>query len=75
MVKLTFFESVDLFTLYQLKQKKGQLQVEVQQRKDRIEEIRNQYEALNNAEERERFAREKYLFKKDNEVIFMLSNK
>jgi cell division protein FtsB len=74
LLQLTFLESVDLFTLYKQKRRESQLRSEVRDMQKRVEGIRQNFEALNDPLVRERYAREVYQFKKDNEVIFLLSN-
>ncbi len=74
LIQLTFFESVDLITLYKQKRREQQLHAAVQEKQIQVEKIRSQYEALSDPLVREKFAREQYNFKKDNEVIFVLSN-
>ncbi len=74
-IQLTFFESVDLITLYKQKKRQAELRKEVQQMKEKTETMRDRYNALHDPLERERFAREVHNFKRDNEVIFVLSNK
>lgn len=75
LLQIILFENVDLFTLYKQKQRESQLRREVVQYEDRVEEIRYKYESLQDPEMRERFAREEHHFKRDNEVIFLFSNK
>jgi len=74
MVQLTFFESVDLYTLYKQKRRERALHAEIRDLQQRSDKIRAKYESLNNPELREKYAREVYNFKCDNEVIFVLSN-
>lgn len=70
-----FFDNNDLVTQYQMRQTVKQL------RNDRqyyLDEIRKNKQAMlelqTNPENLEKFAREKYLMKKDNEDLFVITN-
>lgn len=73
-VQLAFFESVDLWTLYKQKRRERALHAEIKDLQHRSDKIRAKYESLTVPELREKYAREVYNFKRDNEVIFVLSN-
>ena len=70
---ITFFDKDDLFSQYQLRKKLHQLRSErnyygeeIKKNKDDINDLRT------NPANLEKFAREKYLMKKDNEEIFLI---
>ena len=72
-VMITFFDRYDLITQYQLRAQLHELEQtkmfyenEISKNKATI------YSLQNNAQELERFAREKYLMKKNNEEIFLV---
>lgn len=72
-VWVTFFDKDDLFSQYELTRKLKQLkteekyyQTEIEKNKDDMNELRT------NPANLEKFAREKYLMKKDNEEIFVI---
>ena len=76
LVWMTFFDRNDLITQYkqrselnQLKQDKGYYLQEIQKNREMIEGL------TTNPEQLERFAREKYLMKKDNEDVFVIVEK
>lgn len=72
-VWLIFFDRDDLISQYKLTQKLRQLRTEQKYYEDEIEKSKNEMNALRaNPAYLEKFAREKYLFKKDNEEIFVI---
>lgn len=72
-VWVTFFDKDDLFSQYELTQKLKQLKTEEKYYLTEIEKNRNDMNELRtNPANLEKFAREKYLMKKDNEEIFVI---
>ena len=72
-VWVTFFDKDDLLSQYQLRQKLKQLRTERKYYKDEIKNSKNDMNELRtNPSNLEKFAREKYLMKKDNEEIFVI---
>jgi cell division protein FtsB len=75
-VWLLFFDRNDVFTQWELNKKLNKLEGE---RDYYISEIQNNRtdikELETNKESLEKFAREKYLMKKDNEDVFIISKK
>ena len=76
LVWMTFFDRNDLITQYnqrsalnQIKQDKAYYLLEIQKNREMIEGL------TTNSEQLERFAREKYLMKKDNEDVFVIVEK
>ncbi|HWY38875.1 MAG TPA: septum formation initiator family protein [Bacteroidia bacterium] len=72
-VWLTFFDRNDIFTQYDLKQQVNKLEkekdyyvAEIASSKKNIEELHTNQKSL------EKFARESYLMKKDNEEVFVI---
>ncbi len=74
LLQLTLFESIDVFSLMELKSKEAKLQREMNEIEAQIEETRMQAKSLSDPGIRERFARERYHFKRPNEKIFVISN-
>lgn len=73
-LQLLLFESINVFSLLNMKSKESKLRIEVNKQKENIEEIKEATQSLNDVKEIERFAREKYHFKKPHEQIFVISN-
>jgi cell division protein FtsB len=70
---VVFFDKNDLFSQYQLRQKLQQLRVERNYYNAEIAKSKNDMNELRtNPENLEKFAREKYQMKKDNEEIFVI---
>lgn len=70
---LLFFDSNDLIRQYNREQQLEKLKEERAFYKERIEETRSELKALSSDPgELERFARERYLMKKENEDIFVI---
>ena len=73
LVWLTFFDRNDFFVQHTYRTKLGELQNEKQYYADEILKNRTALESLiGNKKNLEKFAREKYLMKKDNEDIFLV---
>jgi len=75
-VWLTFFDRNDIFTQYDLKQQVNKLEkernyyvAEIADNKQNIDELHTNQKSL------EKFARETYLMKKDNEEVFVIVKK
>ena len=75
-VWLTFFDRNDIFTQYDLKQQVNKLEkeknyyvAEIASNKKNIDELQTNQKSL------EKFARETYLMKKDNEEVFVIVKK
>lgn len=72
-VWVIFFDKDDVLSQYQLTKKLHQLQEDKKYYKGEIEKSKNDINELKtNPENLEKFAREKYLMKKDNEEIFVI---
>ena len=72
-VWMLFFDSNDAFMLYKLKSELNTISAEKEYFEERIEETRADLDnLLNDNEKLEKFAREKYLMKNDNEDIFVI---
>ncbi len=70
---LYFFDKNNIFIQRELRQKLSKLQSECDYYRSETEKNKAEIEALkNNKESLERFAREKYLMKKDNEDVFVI---
>ena len=75
-VWLLFFDKNDVFTQMDLMNKLGKLQAERDYYLAEIENNRNDIKELQtNKESLEKFAREKYLMKKDNEDVYVVVKK
>jgi hypothetical protein len=76
LVWLLFFDRNDVFTQYELIEKCRKLEKERQYYLAEIDHNKaSLYELRNNKKSLERFSREKYLMKKDNEDVFVLVTK
>lgn len=70
---VTFFDKHDLISQYKLRQKLNQLKSEQKYYLKEIEKAKHDMnEFKTNTTSLEKFAREKYLMKKDNEEIFVI---
>lgn len=69
---LTFFDSNDLLSQYRLTAKKAELEQTKAFYKARIEEVKKDKVALEDPEQLEKIAREKYFMKKEKEDIYVL---
>lgn len=75
-VWLTFFDRNDIFTQYDLRQQVKKLEAERDYYLHEINANKTAIEELNtNQESLEKFARETYLMKRDNEDIFVIVQK
>lgn len=70
---LLFFDNNDLIRQFERQQKLDELQEQKRYYKERIEESRAELKALTtDTSKLERFARERYLMKKENEDIYVI---
>ena len=73
---LIFFDGNDFFTQYSYRQKLNELEKEKEYYMVEIEKNRQELQSLVSSKKNlEKFAREKYLMKKDNEDIFVILEK
>ncbi len=73
MVWMSFFDSNDFFTLYGLKKKINDLDSDKKYYIEKIDEVKkDRQELLSNSELLERFARERYLMKKETEDLYVI---
>lgn len=72
-VWLTFFDKNDFFSQFEYKQKLYKLELDKKYYLDEIKKNRtDMVELMTNSKNFEKFAREKYLMKKDNEDVFVI---
>ncbi len=70
---MLFLDSNDFYTQYKLNRKLRSLEKEKEYYMKKIEEVKNEREQILTDEEMlEKFAREKYLMKKENEDLFVI---
>ncbi len=75
-VWLCFFDRNDLFTQLEMKRKVNKLEGEKQYYQNEISNNKNELvELQTNSKNLEKFAREKYLMKRDNEDVFVIVRK
>jgi hypothetical protein len=72
---ILFLDDVDIFMIFSKYKKLHELRVEKKDMYNKLIEIENMQSILSDKEALESFAREKNLFKKDNEDIFVISQK
>jgi cell division protein FtsB len=73
LVWMLFFDSNDLITQYKLSRKLTNLEKQKEYYQEKIEEVKKDREELfSNQELLEKFAREKYLMKKENEDLYII---
>jgi cell division protein DivIC len=73
LVWMTFFDSNDFFSLYSLNDKISDLESAKTYYTERIEDVKeDRHELKSNSELLERFARERYLMKKENEDLYVI---
>lgn len=73
LVYILFVHDTDIFTLIKRKQRVGQLQEEIIRKQEGIEELKFNLNQLEDIRLLERYAREEYLFKRENEDLFIFS--
>jgi cell division protein FtsB len=70
---MIFLDSNDLYTQYKLSSQLKSLESEKEFYQEKIEEVRNErQQLLSDTETLEKFAREKYLMKKETEDLFVI---
>lgn len=73
---LLFFENIDLISLFQYRSQLGGLQQEKHMHEQEIDNTKEAlYELTSDPEKLEKFAREKYLMKKEGEVMYVIVEK
>lgn len=75
-VWMLFFDSQDLFTQYKRRKQISALETQIDFYKQQINQVNTDKEALfGNIHNLEKFSREHYRMKRDNEDLFVISNK
>lgn len=70
---MLFFDQNDLFSLYKMRRELSQIEHDKSFYQDQIEKSQNDLDnLLNDKKKLEKFAREKYLMKKEDEEIFVI---
>ena len=72
---ILFLHNTDIVALKKRKDRVKQLQSEILLKRNEIIELKKALNELENQTTLEKFAREKYYFKKDNEDVFVLTDK
>ncbi len=72
LVWLTFFDSNDLLSQYRLTAKKHDLEQTKAFYQEKIEEVKSDRAALQDPEQLEKIAREKYFMKKEGEDVYVV---
>lgn len=72
---ILLLHDTDLVSLNKRKHHVQQLEIEISQKKKQIEDLKISLNELEDINSLEKFAREKYFFKKDDEDLFILSDK
>ena len=72
---ILLLHNTDVVSLNKRKQRVKQLTTEISQKKKEIADLKVALSELENTKSLEKFAREKYFFKKNDEDIFVLSDK
>lgn len=72
---ILLLHDTDIVSLTKRKQKVAQLEKEIAHRGSQIEDLKEDLKEIENLESLEKFAREKYYFKKESEDLFVLSHK
>ena len=73
LVWMTFFDSNDLISRFRMNSKLGSLEDEKEYYLEKIKEVeKDRSELMTNRELLEKFAREKYLMKKESEDVFVI---
>jgi len=73
LIWMLFFDSNDIYSQYQLKQKLSELESQKEYYQDKIEDVKIDREALlKDMDLLEKFAREKYYMKQDGEDVFVI---
>lgn len=72
---ILLLHDTDIVSLNKRKNHVSQLEIEIAHKKDEIKDLKVALDELEDLNSLEKFAREKYYFKKDNEDLFILSDK
>jgi len=72
---ILLLHDTDIVALNKRKKHVSQLEIEITHRKNQIEDLKVSLNELEDKTSLEKFAREKYYFKKDKEDLFILSDK
>jgi cell division protein DivIC len=72
---ILLLHDTDVFSLQKRKEKVANLEQEIIHRQIEIEKLKEDMKALEDIESLEKFAREKYYFKKADEDLFVVSDK
>ena len=70
---ILILHDTDIYTLWKRQQKVENLEAEIERRKLEIDEVKMNLAELQDIRSVEKYAREKYYFKKDNEDLFIFS--
>lgn len=74
-VFILFLDDVDVSTIFQQRKKHKALVEEKSEVEQKLNKVKSTLEKLSDPKELERFAREKKMFKKDDEDIFVITEK
>jgi len=72
---IILLHDTDVFSLQKRKDKVANLEIEIVRRATDIQDLKEDLKALEDIESLEKFAREKYYFKKSSEDLFVVSDK
>lgn len=72
-VYILILHNTDVYTLMQRKNKVSELETEISRKKHEIEEVKKNIASLQDIRSLEKYARENYFFKKDDEELFIFS--
>jgi cell division protein DivIC len=72
-VYILILHNTDVYTLIQRKNKVSELETEIARKKHEIEEVKANIASLQDIRSLEKYARENYFFKKDDEELFIFS--
>jgi len=72
-VYILVLHDTDVYTLIQRKNRVGELEAEISRRKTEIEEMKINIASLQDIRSLEKYAREKHLFKREDEEVFIFS--
>jgi cell division protein FtsB len=72
-VYILLLHNTDVYTLIQRKNTVAELETEIARKKHEIEEVKANIASLQDIRSLEKYARENYFFKKDDEELFIFS--
>jgi cell division protein DivIC len=72
-VYILLLHNTDVYTLIQRKNTVSELETEIARKKHEIEEVKANIASLQDIRSLEKYARENYFFKKDDEELFIFS--